>query len=653
MLMERPLFVKHFLKSLGFSLQLGDLKVFPLMRYFSIASLVCMLIAAFLLASLYRNISVENLIEYGEQKNAVLAQALANTIWPEFAPFIPTAIQLNQEQLRDHSETRKIHTSIVRNVEGLNVLKIKIFDLNGFTLFSTDASQTGTQKPADYPGSISARTGQAISKLSFRKQFTALSGVVHNRHVISSYLPIRKQQSNKIQGVFEVYTDVTKFFEKIEETKFYVASGVLFILFVLYAALLFLVKTADHIIKEQADELAIKRDEALNASRAKSDFLANMSHELRTPLNAIIGYSELLMEDVPEVTSYMRKDLDKITNSGKHLLGLINNILDLSKIEAGRMDNHIEKMDINSAIQTLIATVGPLVEKQNNKFVSTSSVSGTMETDITKFRQIILNLISNAAKFTENGTISVQVSLEKENDQEWVFIKVSDTGIGMPPAQQVKIFEAFTQAEESTTRKYGGTGLGLTITKQLCSLLGGSISIESEVDKGSRFTVKLPRFTPSNKVIKVKQSLQKKTKPDPIKVRLAGKEKVKNNKRKIIGSVLVIDDEKIAQELVERFLTARGFQVYTAARADEGIKIAREKKPNIILLDIMMPEKDGWTALSELKADEELKDIPVIIASLVADKSLGQSLGAEGCIDKPFNLNELVNAVVSIVRAGK
>jgi signal transduction histidine kinase len=242
-------------------------------------------------------------------------------------------------------------------------------------------------------------------------------------------------------------------------------------------------------------ELAAARDEAVQASRAKSDFLANMSHELRTPLNAIIGYSEMLEEEAGERGDDYLLDINRVVSSGRYLLSLVNGILDLSRIEAGKMGVFIETFDLEELVRGVESTVAPLARKNVNTLTITMAPSlGVMQSDATKVRQVLFNLLGNACKFTHHGGVSLDVAGEVGDDGvEWVHLRVSDTGIGMSPEQTAEIFDAFHQAEERTLRDFGGTGLGLTITRQFCEILGGSISVESEPGIGSTFLARLPR----------------------------------------------------------------------------------------------------------------------------------------------------------------
>ncbi len=380
-----------------------------------------------------------------------------------------------------------------------------------------------------------------------------------------------------------------------------------------------------------ATELMAARDQAIEANRAKSTFLANMSHELRTPLNAIIGYSELIEEELSERDDdEFIPDLKKIQTAATHLLSLINDILDLSKIEAGKMDLFLETIDVSSLMDGVVTTVMPLVEKNNNELeVRSGDGLGRMHTDLTKVRQTLLNLLSNASKFTEKGRITLSVRRESVNGVDWLEFTVSDTGIGMSEEQVVRLFKDFTQADSSTTRKYGGTGLGLAISRRFCQMMGGDISVTSEVGKGSTFTVRLPAT-----VMKPSETPEEVHTQVEIKAPLAA-----------LGAstVLVIDDDASVRELVSRFLTKEGFNVRVAVNGQEGLRIAREFKPDVITLDVMMPGMDGWAVLTSLKGDPDLMHIPVVMMTIVSDKNLGYALGASDYLTKPIDRDRLVS----------
>ena len=380
--------------------------------------------------------------------------------------------------------------------------------------------------------------------------------------------------------------------------------------------------------KEQAIEA---RAEAEAASRAKSSFLANMSHELRTPLNAIIGYSEILAEDATDRGDDMSvQDLQKIQAAGKHLLGLINSILDLSKIEAGRMDVYLEPVNLPKLAEEVRVIVQPLVEKNGNRLtIDCPADLGTMRTDLTKVKQSLINLLSNAAKFTENGQIELAVSRQAApSGASHVLFKVSDSGIGMTEEQMGRLFEAFAQADSSTTRNFGGTGLGLAITRRFATMLGGTVTVTSKPGAGSTFLLELL--------------------DQPVSAAPAIAGQIKPIETGADGSaltVLVVDDDPAVHDVLSPTLVRKGYRVVHARDGAEALEIMRKTPPDVVTLDVMMPNVDGWSVLGTMKSDPALASIPVIMLTIVDDRNLGFSLGAAEYMTKPVDRERLLALV--------
>jgi signal transduction histidine kinase/CheY-like chemotaxis protein/HAMP domain-containing protein len=379
-------------------------------------------------------------------------------------------------------------------------------------------------------------------------------------------------------------------------------------------------------LEEQNRALEEANTQIQEANRLKSEFLANMSHELRTPMNAIVGFSRLVHRKAKGLLPERQvENLEKVLQSSEILMSLINDVLDLSKIEAGRLEIVPEKFSLHELVESCLGTVTPMVKSNVETRAELPAEIDVVYSDSSRIRQILINLLSNAAKFTEQGSITVSV---EDTGQDLIDLAIADTGIGIPPESVDYIFDEFRQVDGSTTRKYGGTGLGLSISKRLAQMLGGDIRVESAVGEGSTFIVSLP------------------TQYAPVAEEGADIEEVAerpaDSSRRL---VLVIDDDPDVISLLTQEIEEEGYQVIGATRALEGIEKAKQIGPYAITLDIMMPGMDGWEAISRLKGDPETRDIPLIVVSIIDNKDLGFRLGADEYLLKPVDKDTLVQVL--------
>jgi signal transduction histidine kinase/CheY-like chemotaxis protein len=401
--------------------------------------------------------------------------------------------------------------------------------------------------------------------------------------------------------------------------------------------------------EKREKELAEARHAAEAANRAKSTFLANMSHELRTPLNAIIGYCELLQEEAADAGySSLIGDLSKIGDAGRHLLKLINDVLDLSKIEAGKFDIVPEKIDIVQTVADVVDTIGPVIAKNGNRLhIECPEDIGTMFADIVRIRQCLLNILANAAKFTSDGDIHFRVRRTFANHREHILFEVQDTGIGITPEQKERLFQPFTPADASFSRKYEGTGLGLTITKRFCELMGGEVHVDSVPRQGSTFTISLPADEGTDLPRSKGQEKQVMVPPPPPTPPTA------LPVLEDAATVLVIDDDPVMQRWIASALSEHRVRLISAPNGGEGLRLAREHRPQVIILDVVMPGMDGWAVLSAIKGNPELSDIPVIMSTMVHDRGMGYALGVSDFLTKPIDNKRLISVIERFCHGGR
>jgi len=393
------------------------------------------------------------------------------------------------------------------------------------------------------------------------------------------------------------------------------------------------------------EELALARDRALEANYTKSTFVANMSHELRTPLNAIIGYSEMLQEDAASLgLEDFGQDLQKIYQSGKHLLNLINDILDMTKIEAGKLEIHYDDFDIAILVWDTAASIQPLLSKNNNLLnIDCDFQLGYIRADMTRVRQILLNILSNACKFTKAGEIQVKVDRQNSPQGEYFCFAISDTGIGISPKNLHNLFQPFHQADSSTTRQYGGTGLGLAISHRLCQMMGGDIRVISQLGEGSTFTICLP----VNCEWSTKKSPNDQSKSSTLSAlsNLSKQQPPQDLSSKTYPSILVIDDDPMVHQCTQSYLGHLGVFIYSAFSGEDGLELAHEILPSAIILDVQMPSMSGWEVLKNLKSHPLTSGIPIILLTINDEQLETYEIGANDYLFKPIDRDRLITAI--------
>ncbi|MFT3729599.1 MAG: ATP-binding protein [Terricaulis sp.] len=465
------------------------------------------------------------------------------------------------------------------------------------------------------------------SKGSIRKIIALSTDITDRKRQEAQFIAAMRRADETLKMKRALFADIAPVtdIEPIDEAAVHVAE-----MYERLESLMTEMDARDVVLAEAMTSLRAAREAADAANVSKSQFLASMSHELRTPLNAIIGYSEILREEAEDDGRASDiADIERILSSARQLLHLINDILDLSKIEAGRMEISAAEFDVRAMIEDAAATVRPTIEKNGNALkVSVAGVLGAAHTDAFKLNQCLLNLLSNAAKFTRNGELTIGARRDATTDGDWLELSVSDTGIGMTDDQVARLFTAFVQADATTARRFGGTGLGLAITRSMIELLGGVVAVKSAPGKGSTFTLRFPATAPSN--------------ASPARVDIASAAGKGRDR-----TILVIDDEESARDLAARSLVRLGFHVRSAATGAEGIALARSLNPDLIVLDINLPDMSGFDVLAALSAG----DVPIIVHSVNDERQRTLSAGAAQHLVKPADRDILAAAALRFARA--
>lgn len=444
-----------------------------------------------------RKNSSSDLQTMAERNNVALTKAFANAIWPRYAEFLNSAKSMDTATLRDHPITARLRADTVKQMQGLAVLKVKIYDLSGLTVFSTQASQIGDDKSKN-AGFLAARGGHVVSELSHRDTFSAFEQEIVNRDVLASYIPIviGTGQNNRVEGVFEVYYDLTELLMRVQHSSNRQALIVFLTLGVLYVLLLALINQRDRVVARQHHEnlaLAAKAAAASEENRMKSEFLANMSHELRTPLNAILGFSDSMRSEIfgPLGVERYRIYLNDIWASGQHLLGIVDDVLDMSKVEVGTLELDPVELRLEDVFDHCKRLMAPACDGKNIRLETSYPPGGIrFDADERRVNQMMLNLVSNAVKFSPEGS-AIEISGEI-SESGGLVISVRDHGCGIPERDIETVLKPFGQAAGTYARTHGGTGLGLPISKSLAELHGGSLKIASVHGEGTKVMMLFP-----------------------------------------------------------------------------------------------------------------------------------------------------------------
>ena len=602
-------------------------KAFRLVRYFSVTAFMIMSAAAAALAVGYKLVVETQLVDQASRSSVALARVIYNATQADSA----NALHGSRAGAVAVDEVDRIVRRIVR---GTSVHKVKVYDPDGTTLYSTQASQIGAKR-MDKLALASAMSGKTTSTLSYRDKFNSMEGEVFSRHLLSTYVPIL-DADGKVALIFEIYDELPSFTESLNDKSLQVFASICFLMTMVYGALLVVVKRGSTLIRRQQDalqaahvQLVAAKEAAEEASRAKSAFLANMSHEIRTPMHGILGLTQLLVDG--PLAARQRAWAENILTSGRSLLRIINDLLDLSKIEAGRFDLDHDDFDLVDVLREAESLMQPAAAQKGLELFLNLPANGCTRVrgDAMRLQQVLTNLVGNAVKFTQNGR--VEVSLRRREPGTYT-VSVADTGIGIDAAALQRVFEPFMQADSSTSRRFGGTGLGLAIARRLVGLMGGELTVQSEVGLGTTFSFTI-HFEPPTSV----PGLQ------PDEIFSSARPSATSGRAR----VLLAEDNEVNQLYVTALLKKLDCDVTIAANGEEAIALWRAERFDAILMDWHMPVLDGLQATTIIRGEERqgsLRRTPIIGATASAledERSLCVDAGMDAVLCKPFAPDEL------------